>query len=134
MHPAMSSRTRHDPGFTLVELLVVIIIIGILASIAVPVFLNQRRRAIETGMKTDLRMVAQLQETYYSDLQTYAPSVAVIEVALAPDLNLSPNNVVTVVNLSATAFCLRAQNPSAADDYFWDSDGGGLLDRGVPCA
>lgn len=45
----------HEDGFTLIELLVVILIIGILAGIAIPVFLNQQKAAINAGVKSDVR-------------------------------------------------------------------------------
>src|SRR3989337_3009050 len=61
-------RNEHEQaGFTLIELLVVIIIIGILAAIAIPVFLNQRKKGWDTAVKSDLRNAATAQETYITD-------------------------------------------------------------------
>ena len=47
------------------------IIIGILAAIAIPVFLNQRKNAVDASYKSDLRTVANEMETYYTDNEVY---------------------------------------------------------------
>jgi type IV pilus assembly protein PilA len=62
---------RNEKGFTLIELMIVIAIIGILAAIAIPQFSAYRKRAFNAAAETDVRNMATAQEAYYVDNQTY---------------------------------------------------------------
>jgi len=65
---------KKNEGFTLIELMIVIAIIGILAAIAIPQFSAYRTRSYNSSAESDLRNAATAQEAYYVDHQTYVSS------------------------------------------------------------
>ena len=65
------SRDEED-GFTLIELMVVVLIIAILIAIAIPTFLGARQRAQDRAAQSDLRNGLTAEKTVYTDAQTYS--------------------------------------------------------------
>ena len=129
-----------DQGFTLIELLVVIIIIGILAAIAIPVFLNQRKRAVDASLKSDLRHAAVIVDSWVVD----NPGGPVLAPGTIESVGGPPQVVLKGIKLSRGnsmflkpsigtpgGWCLFAYNPNASEaigwpDMAWRSLLGGL--------
>jgi len=62
-------------GFTLVELIIVVTIIGILAMIAIPAYIGQQRNAARTEAYTNLQALRLLEEQVYADTAAYTGSL-----------------------------------------------------------
>src|SRR5947208_3935154 len=67
----LRKRREDDEGFTLIELMVVVLIIAILIAIAIPTFLGARQRAQDRAAQSDLRNGLTAEKTVYTDAQTY---------------------------------------------------------------
>ena len=61
----------NDKGFTLIELMIVIAIIGILAAIAIPQFAAYRTKSYNSAGQADMRNVKTVLEAFYADQQEY---------------------------------------------------------------
>ena len=65
---------RARAGFTVVELIIVVAIIGLLATIIIPKFSSSREKALLAAMKSDLRNLATVQESRLADSGSYVTS------------------------------------------------------------
>jgi type IV pilus assembly protein PilA len=93
MVPPARTRLRTSDGFTLVEILVVLLVVGILAAIALPSFLDQRVKAQDAEAKVYLVAAGKALEIYHQERDTYAGAgqadLARIDPALAEARNLA---------------------------------------------
>ena len=112
------SMEKRDEGFTLIELLVVVIIIGILAAIAIPVFLNQRKKAWDASVKSSLKNAATSQESYFTDNNSYT---MVTQDLVDEGFNVSLNVVLDLLGGDTGGFCMEG---------YYDADADGTSDTG----
>lgn len=91
-------------AFTFIELMIVMVVIGVLASIMVPKFQQFRYRAMESSLKSDLRTLAMHEESHYYDHSTYTDDLVVLGNAgfhPSPDVTVTVNEA-TLLGWSAT--------------------------------
>lgn len=111
------NKSKHnETGFTLVELLVVILIIGILAAIAIPIFLNQRKQALDAQLKSDMKTVA----TWLENNKTKNPNAVYPRIAnhwYAPDGSYFSSNWPADITLSSSSGIVTSDSGSS-QSYF----------------
>lgn len=99
----LRERSNGEGGFTLVELLVVMLILGLLAAIAIPSFFNQRDKASDADAKSSARTAQTAMETYATDNGgNYAGAEGAVLVAIEPTLADAPG-AITVTPTVGTA-------------------------------
>jgi len=113
--------TRHESGFTLLELLVVVSIVGILASIAIPQYASYRARGFDSIVESQVRHVATGQEAYFASNSTYSTDIGSLDGMVleeAVEITISAGNSGDI----ASSFRIHGLHPQASHEYDWVSD------------
>jgi len=134
----MKEITKTEKGFTLIELMIVVAIIGILAAIAIPQFSSYRVKAFNAAALSDLHTIKLAEESEYADSQTYGKTASstaavaqgagtVVAVGSAfigkNALGLSKNVSADVATDTAgTTYIAAAGHLQGNLDYAFDSD------------
>jgi len=106
---------RNAKGFSLVEVLMVVAIIGLLATIAIPQFITYRATAIDGQMKSDLKNAAVAMESYFAERQSYPTTVTAIT---AVGFNPTAGVTLTIDVTSPSSFTLTASAPNGTQSSF----------------
>ncbi len=148
-----NARPGEEEGFTLIELMVVVLIIGILIAIALPTFLGARTRAEDRAAQSDLRSALTAAKVYFSTAQNYngfdSATALAIETSIAwrdnlpattrlivyidcagdgdgagvPACNSSSMLVMTALSESSTKFCVGSYDAVGGGTYYGTVDG-----------
>src|SRR4028118_712970 len=123
----LRNRSNGEGGFTLVELLVVMLIIGLLAAIAIPSFFNQRDKAKDADAKSAVRTAQTAMETYATDNGgTYVGATAAKLKAIEPSLGNA--NLSEPTALAAKAYTVEGSPQVAGQKYSISRFANGQLD------
>ena len=128
-------RANGDGGFTLVELLVVVVIIGVLVAIAIPLYLNFRKGAANKSAQSDVRGAISAIEQYYTEnsnvypptqIGTLSTTMVFPAVGSGPDqkATVSAGNTLSYKNNTAS-YVVCGQNSDGGTVYVYNSLNGG---------
>ncbi|MGH2953162.1 MAG: type IV pilin protein [Solirubrobacterales bacterium] len=125
-------RVQEEKGFTLVELLVVMLILGLLAAIAIPSFFNQRDKARDADAKASVRTAQTAMETYATDnggsyVGATAADLITIENTLTGALPDDPQ-LEEPTNLASNTYTVTVQSTNTPNEFSITRNSNGTVD------
>jgi len=116
---------KNEKGFTLIELMIVIAIIGILAAIAIPQFSAYRTRSFNSAATADIRNAATAQEAYFVDNQGYTATTGTL-ISATYGLYISKGVVFAITGTTTGGYTMTASHPKGSATYTLAGPGGSI--------
>lgn len=123
-HDRARQRFYGKRGFTLVEILLVIAIIGLLAVIAIPQFISYRSRSIDAQMKSDLRNAAVAIESYFTKYSVYPSSMDALQ---GFGFQATNGVTLTLTIVSQNSYTITAAKSGGTQASFTFNSAGGVI-------
>jgi len=124
MSTGQENTVQNEQGFTLLELIVVVAVLGILMAIAIQQFSLYRSRATDAAMRSDLKNAALAMESYYGEFLDYPASVNALRLVGYRNTN----GVTLTINVSSpSSFTLNAATPNGTQPSFTFDSSTGLI-------
>jgi type IV pilus assembly protein PilE len=114
---------REEHAFSLIELLIVMVILGILTVVAAPTYLALKTRAKDAAAKADLAAVIPSIEQYFSDNNTYVGmTLANLQSTYDPSLKTT-NFLLPSADLTASTYCIQTSTSGPDGLTLWRKNG-----------
>lgn len=113
-------RKNGEKGFTLIELMIVIAIIGILAAIAIPQFMTYRQKGYNASAQSDVKQAFTAAQAYFTDAPNGTVSLAILKTA---GYTQTANVETTVNDGTQSGLEIVTTHTSGTSDYTIDSAG-----------
>lgn len=103
-------KENREAGFTLIEMMAAVGIIGILVAISVPIYLNNKKTGVDSAVKADLRSAAMVIENWEISNPRGIPNDKVIS-----KVNISPGTNLTITSAEPGKYVIVGKNPKGKE-------------------